>query len=121
MRKLEPPEPVEKVANWVARFSGTLTFLTLHVFWWVVWFSTGAFGQDTYPFQFLTLVLSLEAIVLTTLVLFNQLRNEKQDSVLAENDRLREKRDLEVDEETLRLLKDIHRHLQPVDNQDTAV
>ena len=66
---------VQKVADWIADFSGSLPFLFIHIgifAAWILWnvgFKSMAF--DPFPFGFLTLVVSLEAIILSTLLLFS--------------------------------------------------
>lgn len=64
----------DRFAGWVTRFSGSYRFLFLHAVWWGIWIPTGLFGHDRFPFGLLTMILSLEAIVLSTLVLMSQAR-----------------------------------------------
>lgn len=84
-------------------------FLLLHVLWftvWIVW-NTGQFGLvpfDPYPFGFLTLIVSLEAIVLSIFVLMAQ----KREAAIAE---LREEMSLQV---SLRLEQEVTKTLQLV-------
>lgn len=76
---------VMKVADWIAEFSGSLTFLFIHLgifaFWigWNTILPSRAF--DAYPYGFLTLVVSLEAIVLSVFVLLSQNRQVARDKV----------------------------------------
>ncbi len=58
----------------VARFCGTLQFLWINVAWFAVWIAWNvAFKPfDPYPFTFLILVVSLEAIMLSILILISQ-------------------------------------------------
>lgn len=66
----------ERLAASIARFCGSMTFVWFHVLWfggWVVLntlFDKVAF--DPFPFTFLTLVVSLEAIFLSTFILISQ-------------------------------------------------
>jgi uncharacterized membrane protein len=66
----------QRMANAVARFCGTVTFVWLHVAWFGVWigFNTwpGIHHVDPFPFTFLTLMVSLEAIFLSTFILIAQ-------------------------------------------------
>jgi len=77
---------VMKAADGVAAFSGSLTFLFLHVaifFFWIV-FNVGVlpWGDfDPFPFGLLTMVVSLEAIMLSTLLLFSSNRQSERDRV----------------------------------------
>jgi CRP/FNR family transcriptional regulator, cyclic AMP receptor protein len=77
---------VMKMADWIAEFSGSLPFLFMHLGFFAVWillnvklFSFGNF--DPFPFGFLTLVVSLEAIILSVFVLLSQNRQVQRDKV----------------------------------------
>jgi CRP/FNR family transcriptional regulator, cyclic AMP receptor protein len=77
---------VMKVADWIAAFSGSLTFLFIHIGIFALWIllnvglvSFGGF--DPFPFGFLTLVVSLEAIILSVFVLLSQNRQVERDKV----------------------------------------
>ncbi|HEV7764977.1 MAG TPA: DUF1003 domain-containing protein [Thermoanaerobaculia bacterium] len=80
---------VEKVADIIAAFSGSITFLVVNAVWffgWIAW-NTMPFGQrpfDPYPFGFLTMVVSLEAIFLSIFVLVSQNREAAKDRLRAE-------------------------------------
>lgn len=68
-----------RFADRATRFIGSVRFLvlqTIATLGWIAWNSgvTGGAPFDPYPFQALTLVLSIEAIVLTALVLISQNR-----------------------------------------------
>ena len=77
---------VMKIADWIAEFSGSLPFLFMHVVVFAVWiilnvklFNFGNF--DPFPFGLLTLVVSLEAIILSVFVLLSQNRQAARDKV----------------------------------------
>ena len=69
---------VDLIADRIARFAGRPVFLVLHVAWFTVWIainvSPGIRHFDPFPFTFLTLVVSLEAIFLSAFVLISQNR-----------------------------------------------
>lgn len=77
---LERRTPQERLAAWVTNFAGSMAFVYVHIVWFALWIilNTGIFrfppftGFDPFPFQFLTLVVSLEAIFLSTFVLIGQ-------------------------------------------------
>ena len=78
--------PIMKVADWIADFSGSLPFLGLHVVAFAIWILLNVhlfpFGNfDPFPFGFLTLVVSLEAIILSVFVLLSQNRQAQRDAV----------------------------------------
>jgi uncharacterized membrane protein len=67
----------DRIANSMTSFSGSMLFFYLHIIWFSVWFllNTGHLGItpfDPYPYGFLTMVVSLEAIFLATFVLISQ-------------------------------------------------
>ena len=75
---------LEKVTDWVADFSGSLLFLALNAAWFAVWIWLNVSGLsrfDPYPFGFLTMVVSLEAIILSILVLLAQNRQAAKDRI----------------------------------------
>jgi uncharacterized membrane protein len=80
---------VMKVADWISEFSGSLPFLFIHLGIFVVWIglNTGplkhtALGNwDPFPFGLLTMVVSLEAIILSVFVLLSQNRQVARERV----------------------------------------
>ena len=77
---------VMKVADWIAEFSGSLPFLFIHIVVFAIWILLNVhmlpFGNfDPFPFGFLTLVVSLEAIILSVFVLLSQNRQVARDKV----------------------------------------
>jgi uncharacterized membrane protein len=69
----------DKIADWLVEHSGTMAFLMLNVGWVALWIAvnTGmipAPAFDPFPFGLLTLILSIEAIVLSIAVLISQNR-----------------------------------------------
>jgi uncharacterized membrane protein len=77
---------VLRVADWVANFSGSITFLVLHIGIFAVWIvlNIGVLpfgGFDEFPFGLLTMAVSLEAIILSTLLLFSSNRQAARDRI----------------------------------------
>jgi len=78
--------PLQKVADWIAWFSGSMPFLMLNGGWFVIWivlntFVLGTAAFDPYPFGLLTMIVSLEAIFLSCFVLVSQNRQAEKDRV----------------------------------------
>jgi uncharacterized membrane protein len=68
-----------RLADTVTTFSGRMLFVYLHVVWFSAWIllNTGWLGSrpfDPFPYGLLTMVVSLEAIFLSTFVLISQNR-----------------------------------------------
>jgi len=95
-----------RVADAVTAFAASIPFLVLHAVWWLLWW---AFHLDL---NTLTMVLSLEAIILTALVLMSQQRAADRDRVLA-NKQAAEVDDIDaLDQETAHLIRDMHAMLK---------
>lgn len=66
----------DRVAEVIAGFCGSMTFVWVHVIWFGGWLLfnllPGIRHIDPFPFTFLTLVVSLEAIFLSTFILISQ-------------------------------------------------
>jgi len=78
-----------KVADWIADFSGSMPFLFLHVGIFFIWIILNVhvlpFGNfDPFPFGLLTMVVSLEAIILSVFVLLSQNRQVERERVSSE-------------------------------------
>jgi uncharacterized membrane protein len=77
---------IERAADWIAWFSGSMPFLTLNTAWFLAWilvnsFDLGIHQFDPYPFGLLTMIVSLEAIFLSIFVLISQNRQAQKDRV----------------------------------------
>ena len=74
---------VMRTADWIANFSGSITFLVLHVIFFAAWicFNTLPIAFDPFPYNLLTMVVSLEAIILSTLLLFSGNRQTTRDRI----------------------------------------
>src|SRR4026208_56703 len=66
----------DRVAEKIANFCGSMTFVWVHVVWFGGWILfnliPGITHVDPFPFTFLTLIVSLEAIFLCTFILISQ-------------------------------------------------
>jgi len=70
----------ERVSDAITAFSGSMSFVYLHALWFGLWvlLNTGWFGLppfDPFPYSLLTMIVSLEAIFLSTFVLISQNRS----------------------------------------------
>lgn len=81
---------VEKIADVIAAFSGSITFLALNAAWFIIWIGwntlPGITHFDPYPFGFLTMMVSLEAIFLSIFVLISQNRQAAKDRLRADSE-----------------------------------
>jgi uncharacterized membrane protein len=70
-----------EVADRITAFSGSMAFVYLHIIWFASWIG---FGVESYPYGLLTMIVSLEAIFLSTFVMISQNRAEAKRQVLAD-------------------------------------
>jgi CRP/FNR family cyclic AMP-dependent transcriptional regulator len=78
--------PLQRVADWIAWFSGSMPFLIINGVWFAGWIALntmplGIQAFDPYPFGLLTMIVSLEAIFLSCFVLVSQNRQTEKDRV----------------------------------------
>ena len=90
-REVERIALSERLAHRVTAFSGSMVYVWLHVAWFAIWtvVNTSWFGLrpfDAFPFGFLTMIVSLEAIFLSTFVLMAQNRQDKESEKRAKID-----------------------------------
>jgi uncharacterized membrane protein len=81
----------QRLADMITHFSGTMTFVGLHALWfaaWIVYNVSSGHPFDRFPFGLLTLIVSLEAIFLSTFVLISQNEQGKRDDKREMNDHL---------------------------------
>ena len=85
----EHPTPLQRIADWIAWFSGSMPFLIINGAWFVIWIMLNTLPLgipkfDEYPFGLLTMIVSLEAIFLSCFVLVSQNRQAEKDRVRAD-------------------------------------
>ena len=85
----EHSTPLQRIADWIAWFSGSMPFLIINAAWFIIWIAInelplGIRQFDPYPFGLLTMMVSLEAIFLSCFVLVSQNRQAEKDRVRAD-------------------------------------
>jgi uncharacterized membrane protein len=68
----------QRVSDAITSFCGKMLFVYVHIVAFTVWIATKGFGHDSFPFNFLTMAVSLEAIFLSTFILISQNRQQAQ-------------------------------------------
>jgi uncharacterized membrane protein len=71
-----------RIADQITAFAGSMRFVYLHVLWFSSWI---IFGVEKYPYGLLTMIVSLEAIFLSTFVMISQNRADAKRQVLADS------------------------------------
>jgi uncharacterized membrane protein len=78
----------DRVADKITVFSGSMQFVYVHIVWFTAWIvlNVTIVRFDPYPFGLLTLIVSLEAIFLSTFVLLSQNRESARSDMRSEID-----------------------------------
>jgi len=101
-----------RVADGITSFAGSMRFVYIHAVIFGVWCATGLFGADKFPFSFLTMAVSLEAIFLSTFVMIGQNRQSDFAQRKADHDFNEQEAELKLNTELTRaiheLVKQIH-------------
>jgi uncharacterized membrane protein len=71
-----------RVADVITGFAGSMSFVYVHVAWFAFWI---VLPVEAYPFGLLTMIVSLEAIFLSTFVMISQNRADARRQVFADN------------------------------------
>jgi uncharacterized membrane protein len=101
-----------RIADQITAFAGSMRFVYIHIAWFSLWIGLGA---EKYPYGLLTMIVSLEAIFLSTFVMISQNRADAKRQVVAdlewktvkEEDRQNEEL-LHLSNQILELTKAIH-------------
>jgi uncharacterized membrane protein len=101
-----------RIADRITDFAGSMWFVYIHIIWFSSWIG---FGVEKYPFGLLTMIVSLEAIFLSTFVMISQNRADAKRQVIAgqqwqtvkEEDKQNEEL-LDLSNQILQLTKAIH-------------
>jgi uncharacterized membrane protein len=106
-----------RIADRITDFAGSMRFVYLHMLWFGSWIG---FGVEKYPYGLLTMIVSLEAIFLSTFVMISQNRADAKRQVVAsqqwqtvkEEDRQNQEL-LHLSNQILELTKAIHSLMSP--------
>jgi uncharacterized membrane protein len=103
-----------RIADRITAFAGSMRFVYLHIIWFGLWIGLAV---ESYPFGLLTMIVSLEAIFLSTFVMISQNRADAKRQVVANLEwktvREEDKQNrelLELSNQILELTKAIHAH-----------
>jgi uncharacterized membrane protein len=101
-----------RIADQITTFAGSMWFVYIHIVWFSCWIGLGV---ERYPYGLLTMIVSLEAIFLSTFVMISQNRADAKRQVIAnqqwqtvkEEDKQNEQL-LELSNQILELTRAIH-------------
>src|SRR3954463_3438007 len=114
-----------RLADRITTFSGSMTFVYLHILWFGLWIGLGV---EKYPYGLLTMIVSLEAIFLSTFVMISQNRADATRQVAAnqqwqmvqEEDR-QNRQLLDLSQQILELTKAVHAYASAASATDGTV
>jgi uncharacterized membrane protein len=69
-----------RIADEITAFAGSMWFVYIHIVWFSCWIGLGV---EKYPYGLLTMIVSLEAIFLSTFVMISQNRADAKRQVIA--------------------------------------
>ena len=102
--KLRAQSVQNRIADRITAFAGSMWFVYLHIIWFASWIG---FGVEGYPYGLLTMIVSLEAIFLSTFVMISQNRADAKRQVIAGQQWQTVKEEDKQNEELLKLSNQI--------------
>jgi len=106
-----------RVADWITKFAGSMMFVYLHAVFFAVWI----LWIEKEPWPTLTLIVSLEAIFLSTFVMIGQNRQAEFEQAKADHEYHHEELELKTNTQITRqiyvLTQELHRRLPPDSRQ----
>ena len=93
-----------RIADQITTFAGSMWFVYIHIVWFSCWIG---FGVEKYPYGLLTMIVSLEAIFLSTFVMISQNRADAKRQFIANQQGLTVKEEDKQNQELLALSNQI--------------
>ena len=94
----------QKVSDWAAVSFGSPWFFLVHITWWSFWVLVPV---EPFPYGLLTLIVSLESILLSGLILNATNRSGEEDRRIIT-------KDLKLDQETHNHIEEMRRHIKQI-------
>jgi uncharacterized membrane protein len=114
-----------RIADRVTAFSGSMRFVYIHIIWFTCWI---AFGVEPFPYGLLTMIVSLEAIFLSTFVMISQNRADAKRELLAnqqwvvvQDEDKQNKELIDLSQQILDLTKAVHASIVPTNGVAPAL
>jgi uncharacterized membrane protein len=106
---------IEQLSDWTAEISAHPMFLLFHLIWWGVWIG---FKVEPFPYGLLTLIVSLEAIILSSLLLASGNREGAQEKKIARKDLEISKETNWMTEEVLEIVRDLQEDVRSLRDEE---
>src|SRR5690348_9227863 len=111
-----------RIADRITTFAGSMRFVYIHMLWFGLWIGLGV---EKYPFGLLTMIVSLEAIFLSTFVMISQNRADAKRQVIADQEwrtvqieDTQNEQLLALTKQILRLTTEVRSHTEIFQRQD---
>ncbi|MEX0801509.1 MAG: DUF1003 domain-containing protein [Dehalococcoidia bacterium] len=113
-----------RVSDTITVFAGSMRFIYIHVAWFTLWI---ALQVEDYPYGLLTMIVSLEAIFLSTFVMISQNRADAKRQAVADHEwetvqieRRQNEELLSLSQQILQLTKAVHTMAEELSGQRPA-
>ena len=97
----------DRLSDWISDFVGSWTFVLIHIVWFGIWI---LIPIEPFPFGLLTMIVSLEAILLSTFIMMSQNR-------AADRDRHQAKADYETNVEAKKEIETLQIALDRIESE----
>ena len=106
---------IEELSDWTAEISASPWFLVLHITWWSCWI---IFKVEAFPYGLLTLIVSLEAIILSCLLLSSGNREGDVEKKIARKTLINTKETNWMTEEILEVVRDLQEDVRLLKDEE---
>jgi uncharacterized membrane protein len=106
-----------RIADRITQFAGSMLFVYVHVVWFSCWIG---FHVEKFPYGLLTMMVSLEAIFLSTFVMISQNRADEKRQVLADQQWKLVREEEQQNEELLKISQQILELTQAIHGKTVA-
>jgi len=106
---------IEELADWTAETSASPWFLIIHAIWWGCWIG---FKVEPFPYGLLTMILSLEAIILSALILSSSNREGETEKKISRKTLSNTKETNWMTEEILEAVRDLREDIRVLKEED---
>jgi len=106
---------IEELADWTAEISASPWFLIFHAIWWTLWI---VFKVEPFPYGLLTMILSLEAIVLSALILSSSNREGEAEKKISRKTLSNTKETNWMTEEILEVVRDLQEDIRVLKEEE---
>jgi uncharacterized membrane protein len=109
---------IEELSDWTAEISASPWFLIVHAIWWTCWI---VFKVEPFPYGLLTMILSLEAIILSALLLSSSNREGDVEKKIARKTLNHTKETNWMTEEILEAVRDLQEDVRNLRDEEEQI